>query len=226
MSIDYRRAKWTRKIQGTAGVEDTFEGRESVSSLCWMSVGVSDLPQSSARKKERPIPTGARNVALCFTTASMIITNTSWAVKNISMNKPWDMDVPPPKVVSTLRLFGNRQDATPAAAMPPRICAMTTRTLRTAGNPPTRKSARVTCHTDYMSEMQQSFPHMMHVVWWTLPMDWIDRLWCDKMPRRSLSKRIRMLVMHTAKQMDWGSIRGAALACWRSESLQMTTKET
>lgn len=42
-------------------------------------------PDSSAMKSERPIPTGARNVPLCFSAASRKMVITSCAVKNISM---------------------------------------------------------------------------------------------------------------------------------------------
>ena len=42
-------------------------------------------PESSAMKSESPMPTGARNVPLCFSAASKKMVITSCAVKNISM---------------------------------------------------------------------------------------------------------------------------------------------
>jgi hypothetical protein len=105
----------------------------------------SNAPQSSQRKNVRPIPTGARKVDLCLTTASIIITKTSCAVRNISMKSPWDVDVPPPRVVATLRGPGKRHDTTAAAQRPPAIWARKTSRLLITGNPPTRNKARVTC---------------------------------------------------------------------------------
>lgn len=58
-------------------------------------------PQSSETKSARPMPMGARNVALCFSAASMKITKTSSAVRNISRNRPWAVLVLPPRVVET-----------------------------------------------------------------------------------------------------------------------------
>jgi len=71
--------------------------------------------------KASPIPMGARKVPLCFSAASMKMVKTSSAVKNISMNKPRAMEVPPPRVVETFRGPGNKADVTPAAAMDPSI---------------------------------------------------------------------------------------------------------
>jgi hypothetical protein len=62
-----------------------------------VSLGKADkgkVPASSATNRAKPIPTGATNVALCFSTASIRIVNTTIVVKNISMNMPWVMDVP------------------------------------------------------------------------------------------------------------------------------------
>lgn len=42
-------------------------------------------PESSAMKRESPMPTGARNVPLCFSAARRKMVITSCAVKNISM---------------------------------------------------------------------------------------------------------------------------------------------
>jgi len=71
--------------------------------------------------KESPIPIGARKVPLCFSAASMKMVKTSSEVRNISMNKPRAMDVPPPRVVETLRGPGNKADTTAAEHMDPII---------------------------------------------------------------------------------------------------------
>jgi len=51
--------------------------------------------------KLSPIPSGARNVARCFSTASMKMTSMSWIVRNISMKRPWTVEVPAPRDTET-----------------------------------------------------------------------------------------------------------------------------
>jgi hypothetical protein len=103
-----------------------------------------DKPPSSAMKRERPMPTGAKNVLLCFSAASMIMVKTSWAVRNISMKSPWARLVPPLKLVVTARGPGNKTETTPADAIAPSICAMKTKPPRAKGTAPMRHSPRVT----------------------------------------------------------------------------------
>ena len=50
--------------------------------------GDESVPASSATKRARPMPTGAMNVALVFSAASINTVKTSSAVKNISMKSP------------------------------------------------------------------------------------------------------------------------------------------
>lgn len=95
------------------------------------------------------MPTGAMKVDLCFSTASMRMTKTSSAVKKNSINKPCAVLVPPPSVVVTVIGPGKSADTTPAAAMPPTSCVANMRHARSQSRPPTRKSARVTCSSEY-----------------------------------------------------------------------------
>ena len=90
------------------------------------------------------MPTGARKVPLCFSAASIKMGKTSMAVKNISMNNPRAIEVPPPRVVDTFIALGKRHETTPAAAMAPRICAINTRKPRNHLTAPIKQSARVT----------------------------------------------------------------------------------
>lgn len=108
-------------------------------------VGVSVVPISSVTKKVSPMPTGARYVDLCLTTASMMMTRTSCAVRNISMKRPWAMEVPPPRRVLQFSGPGKRALTTPAEAMPATSWAGKTIRPRTAGIPPVRQRASVTC---------------------------------------------------------------------------------
>ena len=71
-------------------------------------------------KSDNPIPIGAIKVPLCFSAASMKIVKTSSAVKNISMNRPWTIEVPPPRFVRTVRGPGKRAEQMAAAVIPPR----------------------------------------------------------------------------------------------------------
>ena len=54
------------------------------------------------------MPSGARKVARCFSTANMKIVKTSRDVRNISIKSPWDLLVLPLSVVVTAR--GARDD--------------------------------------------------------------------------------------------------------------------
>jgi hypothetical protein len=96
------------------------------------------VPASSVKKNAVPIPSGARYVARCFSTASMRITNTSCAVRNTSMNRPWEMDVPPPRTVSTAMGPGYIAETRPAAAMPAMSWEGKTRRARMGERPPQR----------------------------------------------------------------------------------------
>lgn len=82
---------------------------------------MSDLPVSSAMNNDNPIPTGAMKVPLCFSAASMKIVKTSSAVRNISMKRPCVTDVPPDRLVRTVKGPGKSADTMAAAVMPPRI---------------------------------------------------------------------------------------------------------
>jgi hypothetical protein len=72
------------------------------------------------------------------------IVNTSCAVRNISMNNPWALVVPPLREVVTASGPGNRVLTTPADAIAPSICAMNTRKPRKNGTAPIRQRPRVT----------------------------------------------------------------------------------
>jgi hypothetical protein len=69
-------------------------------------------------KRARPMPTGARNVALCFSAASMKMTKTSSAVRNISIKTPWVIVVWPVRVVFTFKGPGKSAETMPAAQIP------------------------------------------------------------------------------------------------------------
>lgn len=87
----------------------------------WMYVC---LPISSAMNRESPITMGVMNVPLCFSAASMKMVKTSKADRNISMNSPWMILVPPPSSVRTVKGPGRKVERIAAAVMPPRIWAM------------------------------------------------------------------------------------------------------
>jgi hypothetical protein len=106
---------------------------------------VKKTPVSSATKSDKPMPMGARKVPLCFSAASMRMVKTSMAVRNISMNSPLTIEVPPPRVVDTFMAEGKRHETIPAAAMAPRIWPMKTSRPRTHLHAPIRQRARVTC---------------------------------------------------------------------------------
>jgi len=103
-----------------------------------------NLPVNSAMKSESPIPIGAMNVPLCFSAASIKIVNTSCAVRNISMKRPWTTEVPPPSVVRTVKGPGNKPAQTPAAVIPPASWASVRSIPRRYGKAPTRHMPSVT----------------------------------------------------------------------------------
>ena len=67
--------------------------------------------------------TGAMNVALCFSAASMKMVRMSRKVRNISMNRPRTTEVPGLNVVRTESGPGNKHDTIAAATMPARTWA-------------------------------------------------------------------------------------------------------
>ena len=72
-------------------------------------------------KRASPMPMGARNVVLDFSTASMSTVTVSMAVRNISMNRPWAIDVPFESVVTTSIAPGpgNMAETRAEATIPP-----------------------------------------------------------------------------------------------------------
>jgi hypothetical protein len=67
------------------------------------------------------MPIGAMGVALCFSAASINTTKTSCIVRNISIKRPWTIDVSLLRVVVAKIGPGERPETTPAAAIAPRI---------------------------------------------------------------------------------------------------------
>ena len=90
------------------------------------------------------MPTGAMNVALCFSAASIKMVKTSSAVKNISMKSPCVTVVPPPKAVRTFKGPGNNADTTAAAEIEPSNWDIIRSPPRTHGTAPTRHMPNVT----------------------------------------------------------------------------------
>ena len=112
------------------------------------------------------MPTGAKNVPLCFSAASMklklsislrllggegyaccsYMVKISSAVKNISMNRPWITVVFGLvfRVVRTARGPGNRADTTAAAAIAPMIWVKITRNARSHPTAPIRARPKAT----------------------------------------------------------------------------------
>ena len=74
----------------------------------------------------------------------MKIVNTSCAVKNISINKPWVTLVSPPSVVCTFNTPGNIHSTSALATILPRIWLMKRRTPRNQGSAPIRHIPKVT----------------------------------------------------------------------------------
>ena len=92
-------------------------------------------------KRDSPIPIGARNVALCFSAASMKIVKISSAVRSISMNSPRVIDVPSLRVVRTASGPGNKADTMPAAEIAPSTWENTRRPALSQLMAPTKASA-------------------------------------------------------------------------------------
>jgi hypothetical protein len=93
------------------------------------------------------MPIGARNVALCFSAASMKMQKMSSNVKNISMNRPRTTDVFVANLVRTARGPGNRPDTTAAAAIPARTWEAMSRIALSGPMAPTSSMATVTWDT-------------------------------------------------------------------------------
>lgn len=79
------------------------------------------IPASSAMKSARPMPIGARKVALCFSAASIKMVKINSAVRNISMKRPLITEVFGLRVVRTASSPGMSPDTTAAAAIAPII---------------------------------------------------------------------------------------------------------
>ena len=90
----------------------------------------------------RPIATGARTVDLVA--ASIIVTKTNSAVRNISINRPCSIEVPPPNLVPTSSGPGNKAETAPAAAIPPSNWLARANRPRQTDSLPTRHFANVT----------------------------------------------------------------------------------
>lgn len=132
------RSKGASRIERAAGVVDAFTDQEGHTG------NLGHLPASSAMNSDSPIPTGATNVALLFSAASMKMVNTSIVVKNISMKRPCVFDVPAPNDVRTLSWPGYKTSTIPAAVIPPMIWEMKIKPPRTHGIAPTRHMPKVT----------------------------------------------------------------------------------
>lgn len=102
------------------------------------------LPVSSAMKSESPIPIGAMKVPLCFSVANIKIVKVSWAVRNISINRPWMIEVPAPNFVCTAEGPGKSTETIAAAAIPPNIWETASKAPRRYGSAPTRHIPKVT----------------------------------------------------------------------------------
>ena len=75
--------------------------------------------------KASPMPIDAMNVALDFSAANIKMVKSSSTVRMASMNKPWAIEVPPLKVVSTSRGVENMQETRATATMSPSTWAGT-----------------------------------------------------------------------------------------------------
>lgn len=106
---------------------------------------VKNTPTISATNNAKPIPIGAKKVALCFSAASIKIVKTRRDVRNISRKTPCAIEVLAPRVVETLKGPGRMADTTAAALIPASICAIKHRIARVAVRAPTRYRPRVTC---------------------------------------------------------------------------------
>ena len=90
------------------------------------------------------MPIGAINVALCFSAANMNTVKTNSVVRNISINNPCGMDVPPDDFVPTVNGAGNKHETIAAAMMPPRIWTVMRSAPLTQESPPMRHKPSVT----------------------------------------------------------------------------------
>ena len=86
-----------------------------------------------ATNSAKPNPTGAMKVALCFSMARKKTVRTRKMVRNISMNKPCETEVPPPREVRTVRGPGRSALVMAAATIPPSSCTTTRRAPRKGG---------------------------------------------------------------------------------------------
>jgi hypothetical protein len=97
-----------------------------------------------AANKASPMPMGAMKVSCDFSAASMSTTNTRRDVKNISMNNPCEMDVPPPKTeFARAMLTGNMAETRPPAQREAISCTGKKMTPRSQGSCPDRQSPTV-----------------------------------------------------------------------------------
>ena len=142
IGLDLRSRRCRRRLKQSAGAKIRFTAGTK--------------PLSSAMNKDRPMPTGAMNVALCFSAASMKIVKTSWAVRNISMKRPRVMEVPILSAVRTSRGPGNSTLTTAAAVMAPRICDTVRSIPRIYVNAPTRHIPSVTAGLKSPPEMRKN----------------------------------------------------------------------
>lgn len=96
-------------------------------------------------KRASPMPTGARKVSFDFSAASMRITKTSSAVMNISINKPFAIDVPDDNKVLTAKIWSlNIAAARPPAHMDASSCAGMRKAVRAHGSCPARLNPKET----------------------------------------------------------------------------------
>jgi hypothetical protein len=84
-------------------------------------------------EKAQADPTGAMNVALCFSLPSRKIVKMSSNVRSASMNRPWSSEAPPARVVRTLSGVGNMTRTRALAAMPPATWAAKRQIARVRG---------------------------------------------------------------------------------------------
>ena len=70
---------------------------------------------NSLMNMANPMPTGARNVARCFSLASMMIAKTSMAVQTASMKRPWTVEAPDMRAALTVMGVGYIMSTSQAA---------------------------------------------------------------------------------------------------------------
>lgn len=120
-----------------------------------------DLPVSSAMNNASPMPIGARKVSLDFSTASIRITKTSCAVRNISMKRPWATDVADDRMVVTFTIGpGNMASTSPAATMEASSWAGIRNAVRSHDSWPLRLNPNETCQSYHSRQPGPgSLPH-------------------------------------------------------------------